>query len=162
MFCGRTGAFGRSFPWGYIHTDAPGKEVISATEAREDYYLAIGGTNLLGVTCQWEKDAWGDPTRFGYSETNAFVDRSFETNLDLTVTDYGVVLAMFADDKAEISIYEFGDNGEPGGEPVHTFGVAGGGAWRPVSYQEDDFILVPGKKYKLDLAYRNSMFKNSL
>ena len=34
---GRTGAFGQSFPGGYIHTSPPGPEAISATEAREDY-----------------------------------------------------------------------------------------------------------------------------
>jgi len=147
------------FPWGFIHT-ASGKEVISAAEARNDYNLAIGAAGITAAMSPWEKDVCGNPMLFGYSETKGYVDRSFTTSLDLSGKDYGIILAMFADDKATISIYELDGSDRPGASPVHTFRVAGGAAWNPASYKADNFVLAAGKKYKLALAYRNNLHWN--
>jgi hypothetical protein len=148
-----------AFPWAYIHT-VGGIEVVSERQAKGDYEQAIGAAALSTASSPWEKDVCGDPGKFGYSETEADVDRYFTTTVDLTDKGYGVQLAMFVDDRATLSIFEYDAEGNLGSTPVHAFTVAGGAAWNTDSYKLDDFNLLPGKKYGLQLTYRNDMHWN--
>lgn len=149
-------AFG--FPWAKIH-DTPDR-VIPLHVARADYEKAIGKHLITNEMSPWEKDVVATVTMFGHKERNEKVGCLFITNIDLTGKNYDILLTMFADDEATLSVYDTEAAWLSNSTPNHSFMVKGGAAWQAASYKVAPFVLARGRKHFLALDYYNDMHWN--
>lgn len=134
-----------------------GKNALSLEEVRRDKTLTIGGELVyLENISSKQKDLKGNPWKLGYKSDHANETKKFSGSF-IVDSKSPIGLALLADDEATIDVYGADKKGGKKEKKMYTMSVHGGALWNPSSYKEDGFRFQPGKKYFLDVTYKNKV-----
>jgi hypothetical protein len=135
-------------------------KVWTISKIREDKHHTVNP--IEGSVMIKDNNSLGD--KLGDSSETPDETKEYGGTLDLTSAVLPATIAILVDDIATLTIKEIPTGSEPAGHIpfTDTYKVEGTALWNPKSYKEfsnplsPGRTLPPGRKYKLDLVYKNT------